>query len=80
VRRCEDCEFYSATHGMCFELTTWSQGEVGQIPGDPQMINRDGKCRLFESVHPRLWRCSAKRTGGLDMLRFKVSQFFRRFR
>ena len=55
---------------MCFELTTWSQGEIGQVPGDPQMINRDGKCRLYESVHPV----------GLDMLRFKVSQFFRRFR
>jgi hypothetical protein len=55
---------------MCFELTTWSQGEVGQIPGDPMLINRDGKCKLFVPIQP----------GGLEMLKLRVSKFFRRFR
>jgi hypothetical protein len=56
---------------MCFELSTWSQGEVGQIPGDPLLINRDGKCKLFErSVQP----------DGLSMLWFRIRNFLRRFR
>lgn len=67
-KSCSCCSFYSFTHDRCFEPTTWTHGEFFRIPGDPVLLNPHGKCRLFESVHPV----------GLDMLRFRVSQFFRR--
>jgi hypothetical protein len=71
MRRCQDCSYYSASHSACFEPSTWSHGEYFRVPGDPQMINRDGKCRLYEpTVQPV----------GLSMLWFRFRNFLRRIK
>ena len=77
MKRCQDCSYFSITHSACFEPSTWSHGEYFRVPGDTQTINRDGKCRIYESVHPvglaRFWR-------GLKMLWFKFRNFLRRIK
>ena len=72
-RRCCDCDYFSQSHGACFEPSTWTQGEIGKIPGDPLILNQLGNCPMFE----RLPRVHATGRAGLW---FRVRNFFRPIR
>ena len=68
MNKCSQCDYYSITHDACFHPSTWSRGNVFMVPGDPAVLNYDGRCRLYESVHP----------GGLSNVSFRLRNFFKR--
>jgi len=70
VNACKDCSFFSPGHGVCFEPSTWSQGEIGKIPGDIKVWNQFGNCKLFEPDS-----LPGKPSFGIKKLKFRLRRF-----
>ena len=63
-RFCGKCAYYSTEHGLCFHPDSFTQGvrfnrvtqmyeDTFKSPGDPLVLNRDNKCRLYDGNGPR---------------------------
>lgn len=52
-RYCDRCSFHSTEHGACFHPDAFTPGIPFKSPGDPLVLNRDNKCKLYDGRGPR---------------------------
>ena len=64
-KKCERCGWWSESHWSCFHPESWTQGEFFKVPGNPLVLNPDGKCKRFDKHGPVRKRGWIKRLLGV---------------